>query len=92
MGRVPSGEAGFAPRPEWYAPSLSELLDLDEASLRLRLRGSSIKRTKLRGLRRNALIAAGNLGEVALRDAVRRYAEDPDPVLAEAAAWALERL
>ncbi len=41
---------------------------------------------------RNALIAAGNSGDAALVAPVRAACADPDPVVAEAAAWALDRL
>jgi epoxyqueuosine reductase len=36
--------------------------------------------------------AIGNSGDRALRDAVVALVDDPDPVLAEAAAWAVSRL
>src|ERR687892_675825 len=45
-----------------------------------------------RYLRRNALVAAGNSGEVSLVDAVRPYAESDDELLAEQAEWTLARL
>lgn len=45
-----------------------------------------------RWLKRNALVAAGNVGGPATRDAVAGYAEDDDPVLREHALWALARI
>jgi epoxyqueuosine reductase len=38
---------------------------------------------------RNCLIAAGNSGDPALADTIRLHLNDPDPVIAEAAQWAL---
>jgi epoxyqueuosine reductase len=41
---------------------------------------------------RNCLIAAGNSGDRALVPSVERHLRDPDPVIAEAAEWALLQL
>ena len=41
---------------------------------------------------RNCLIAAGNSGDAALRPSVRQHLDDADPVIAEAARWALDQL
>ena len=41
---------------------------------------------------RNVLIAAGNSGDAALLPQVRDLMADPDPVVAEAARWALDAL
>ena len=41
---------------------------------------------------RNCLIAAGNSGDPALVGSVEPHLGDPDPVIAEAAAWALDQL
>jgi epoxyqueuosine reductase len=51
-----------------------------------------VPRNDPRWLRRNALVAAGNVGSTALVPEVRRYADDPDAVLSEAARWALARI
>ena len=41
---------------------------------------------------RNVLYAAGNSGDAALIEPVRRLLDDPDPVVRDAAEWALARL
>jgi epoxyqueuosine reductase len=51
-----------------------------------------VPRNDGRWLRRNALVAAGNVGTTALRPTVRQLAESDDPILAETATWALSRM
>ncbi len=72
--------------------SLVEWLEAPDDELRERYDRLYFPRNDPRYLRRNALVAAGNSGDPALADAVRVYAEDPDPMLREHAEWALERL
>jgi epoxyqueuosine reductase len=82
----------FVPRAELAAPKLADLLALDDAAFRKVFAGSPIKRIGRDRMVRNAAIAAGNSGSVALAEPLRRLTADPDPVVAEAARWALERL
>ena len=82
----------FAPRADLVAPDLAELLTLDDAGFRQKFSGSPIKRIGRGRFVRNCLIAAGNSGQVALIGQVGQLAGDPDPVIAEAARWALGRL
>ena len=82
----------FLPRAELAAPKLADLLALDEGSFRELFAGSPIKRIGRNRMIRNCLIAAGNSGNAALIPSVRKHVTDPDPVIAEAAGWALAQL
>ena len=82
----------FLPRAELAAPRLADLLALDDRAFRALFAGSPIKRIGVKRMLRNCLIAAGNSGDRSLEPAVRRHLGDPDPVIAEAAAWAMREL
>ena len=82
----------FLPRAELAAPLLADLLELDDAGFREMFAGSPIKRIGRNRFIRNCLIAAGNSGEPGLRRRVGELAADPDPVVADAADWALQKL
>lgn len=82
----------FLPRAELAAPRLAELLALDDAAFRKLFSGSPIKRIGRNRFVRNCLYAAGNSVDPALAGPVRNLLSDPDPVVAEAARWALDEL
>ena len=82
----------FLPRAELAAPRLADLLALDDASFREMFAGSPIKRIGVKRMIRNCLVAAGNSGDAGLVASVERHLGDPDPVIAEAARWALDQL
>jgi epoxyqueuosine reductase len=82
----------FLPRAELAAPQLADLLRLDDAAFREMFAGSPIKRIGRNRMVRNCLVAAGNSGSTALAASVEPHLTDPDPVIAEAAAWAWDRL
>ena len=91
-----AGEAqanqAFAPRAELVAPPLADLLALDDAGFRELFAGSPIKRIGVARMTRNCLIAAGNSRDAGLEPAVEKHLASEDPVVADAAAWAMERL
>jgi epoxyqueuosine reductase len=87
-----SANRAFLPRAELAAPRLADLLALDDASFREMFAGSPIKRIGVKRMIRNCLIAAGNSADTSLVPSVERHRHDPDPVIAEAAAWALDQL
>ena len=82
----------FLPRAELAAPRLAELLALDDAGFRRLFSGSPIKRVGRDRFVRNCLVAAGNSGNAKLEAPVRALLADPDPAVAEAAEWALDRI
>jgi epoxyqueuosine reductase len=80
-------------------PKLEWLAQLTEADFRELFRGSPIKRTKWRGLVRNACIALGNSGLASgmaahsrIRALLERLASSPEQVVAESAQWAISRI
>ncbi len=85
-------EAKLAARADLDAPRLADLAGLDDAGFRTLFSASPVKRIGRERFLRNVAIAIGNSGDPALIPAAERLAADPDPVLAEAARWALARL
>jgi epoxyqueuosine reductase len=81
-------------RPELINPALAWLARFTPQEFNQKFRGSPIKRTRPRGLLRNVAIAMGNSGEQEFLPQLKVWAnaEAEDPVLAEAAVWAIERL
>ena len=72
--------------------SLAEWLDRDPGELVEEFDRLYVPKNDGRWLRRNALIAAGNVGSAALRPSIEREVPSEDPVLADAASWALARM
>ena len=82
----------FVPRAELAAPALADLLALDDSSFRTVFAGSPVKRIGRDRMVRNAAIAAGNSAQPGLIPTLQPLTADADPVVAEAAQWAVERL
>jgi epoxyqueuosine reductase len=87
-----SGDVELAVRPDLVNPALAWLAELDAESFRTWFRKSPVQRAKLSGLLRNVAIAMGNSGLASYQPRLQGWADGPDPVLAEAAQWALARL
>jgi epoxyqueuosine reductase len=90
--RFSSEEGLFEPQLEWLA-------GMSEEEFREKFRGSAMKRTKWRGLVRNACIALGNAklqrgtGEYSrIIERLRKLEESSDVAIAESAHWALSRI
>lgn len=86
-----SRETAFAARPA-VGMQLREYLELTDEQFRALFRGSPIKRIKRRGFLRNVCVALGNVGTREDLPALQRAASDPEPLIAEHAAWAIESI
>jgi epoxyqueuosine reductase len=88
----PGTEPALQPRDDLVAVDPLELLGLSEEEFRHRFRTTALMRTKRRGLLRNAALVLGNCGDPAALPALRRALDDPEPLIREAAQWAVERI
>jgi epoxyqueuosine reductase len=87
-----SGEPAWQPRPGMEPVDLIGVLGLSEEEFRDRFRGTALTRAKRSGLLRNAALVLGNRADPAALPALRRAAMDADPLIREAALWAVERI
>jgi len=79
-------------RADLAAPDLVELLSLDETGFKKRFAGTPMLRTKRRGLLRNVCVALGNVGDATALPALQHATGDSEPLIAEHARWAMERI
>jgi epoxyqueuosine reductase len=66
-----------------------DLLDMTLEEFSRAFKDSPMKRAKLRGLRRNAAVALGNIANPEDSDVLARAMHDDEPLVREHAAWAL---
>jgi epoxyqueuosine reductase len=101
------GQGGMADGPDneraqeeaLFLPRLAWLAGISQEEYRQVFRGSPIKRTKWRGLVRNACIALGNSSirrgtaeHARIAALLERLSASHEPMIAESAKWALSRL
>jgi epoxyqueuosine reductase len=79
-------------REELNEPDLIELLQLDDEGFKSRFNGSPIFRTKRRGLLRNVCVALGNTGDESNLPHLQKATNDPEPLIAEHARWAISEI
>lgn len=89
---VEAREVRYAARSDLIAPPLAELAALDDGAFRAKFSGSPIKRIGRDRFVRNVAYAIGNSGDQALLGSVLPLVNDADEAVADAAAWAVERL
>lgn len=82
----------FQPRDGLVNPALDWLAEMDAEQFRATFQGSPIRRAKLSGLRRNAVIAMGNSGHRRFIPLLEKLADEEDEIVAEHARWAREKL
>ena len=87
-----SGVQSFQPRPDLFWPELERLLDFSEDEWRQRIRGTAMKRAKVKGLLRNLMVVAGNSGSRELLPKLQRFLTHADEHVRSHAEWAIKAL
>jgi epoxyqueuosine reductase len=87
-----SANDGMLARPQMINPALDWLAGMDAAEFKRWFKGSPVERTRRKRLHRNVAIAMGNSGHPRFTAQLEAWAATDDPVLAEAAAWAIKRI
>jgi len=85
-------EAKLAAREDLRAPTLAELVRLDDTAFRARFAKSPVKRIGRDRFIRNVLIAIGNSNDRALIVEAKPLLADQSPLVRGAAVWALAQL
>jgi epoxyqueuosine reductase len=87
-----SSEPAFQPKAGLFWPELDTLLGLSEDEWRGLIRGTALKRAKVKGLLRNLMVVAGNSGLRSLAPRLRWFLEHEDEHVRSHAQWAIDRL
>lgn len=89
---LPGPERALAARADLERVDLVALLALTEGEFRQRFRGTALMRAGRSGLLRNAALLLGATGDDRAEAALRQATGDEDPVVRDAASWALAEL
>ena len=89
---VEARDIKYAARDDLMAPRLADLAALDDTAFRAKFSGSPIKRIGRNRFVRNVLYAIGNSNDPSLVACAQNLVDDPDPVVADAAVWAVAQL
>ena len=88
----PTPDPAFQSRVGFERPELRDLLALDQDAFSRQYRESPIKRTKRRGLLRNAAVVLGNIGDTSDVPALAGALRDDEPLVRQHVAWALGQI
>ena len=87
-----SREASFHARESVFSMEMRDFLSLTDESFRALFAKSPIKRIKRPAFLRNVCVALGNTGTADDLSALRQAAQDPHPLVAEHALWAIAEI
>jgi epoxyqueuosine reductase len=87
-----NGDPVFTPRDGLTRPQLIQELALTPDEFKRKFKNSPIKRAKRRGYLRNVTVALGNSKDPQAIPSLLNILQDPEPMVREHAAWALDQL
>ena len=89
---APDGDSNLVARSGVPRPNLIRELELTSEEFNHKFRGNAVIRAKPRGYLRNVAVALGNSKDRAARAALKRATKNPESIVREHAAWALEQI
>ena len=87
-----SSNPAFEPKEGLFWPAIDRLLDMDEAEWQRMIRGTAMKRAKIKGLVRNLMVVAGNSGSREYLSRLRRFLKHDDEHVRSHAQWAIDKI
>jgi len=87
-----TNDSAFLPREGLVSPDLKALASMSVEQFREKFKGSPIKRTKYAGFLRNVVVAMGNSGDPKFLPTLNEFRHNEDPVIADHAEWAREKI
>jgi epoxyqueuosine reductase len=87
-----SDDPAFQPKPGLMWPEVETLLDYSNEDWITAIRGTPLKRAKVRGLLRNLMVVAGNCGLTSLIPKLQRFLNHDDEHVRSHAQWAVKKL
>jgi len=87
-----SSNPAFEPKEGLFWPAIDRLLDMDEAEWQRMIRGTAMKRAKIKGLVRNLMVVAGNSGSREYLSRLRRFLKHDDEHVRSHAEWAIDKI
>lgn len=85
-------EPAFAPQPDLQPADACAILQMNQQEFELRFGHTPLARPGRAGLLRNAAIVLGNSGDASAIPTLEAALNDDEPLVRDAAAWALQRL
>lgn len=82
----------FQPKDSLFWPEIERLLEMNHDEWRNLIRGTAMKRAKVRGLLRNLMVAAGNSGVKEFLPKIEKFLSHPDEHVRSHAGWALRKI
>jgi epoxyqueuosine reductase len=87
-----SSNPAFEAKEDLLWPVIDRLLELEEDAWKRMIRGTAMKRAKVRGLLRNLMVVAGNTMRSDLSPKLRPFLNHHDENVRSHAQWAIEKL
>ena len=87
-----STDSAFEPKTDLLWPEIDRLLDMNEDDWRQLMRGTAMKRARLKGILRNLMVVAGNSGVREFLPKLRRFLSHQDQHVRSHAEWAVDKL